>query len=588
MAAATGAIEQQRDADAAALLDRTPAHHRGWEYDHLRARLVRHDATWGVGSATGIASPVLGPSGQRLYAVLKDQTVAVLEASTGRLLRRSSIDVAATGNEQGGRMTLSGATRRYAGITSDRSLVVGDLDARASRQVVWPASGDHVHVAAWNKDGTHLAFRVHGELHFWDGDRAWPCPLDVGPVGKVAFSADGRRLAAVSRGQVSLMTIPDGLLLAKGRIADTGISAAFSPDGTVLAVGGFYRNVHLLDGTTLAPLRRLTGHRQEVYSLSWSPDGSRLASVCADGTVRVWDVEAGRSVAVLPGGLASADGGVGFTARGDGVWVAGNGLTRYPLSDPTVLRGHRSYVYNLAFSPDGRTLASGGSDGEIILWDPATGQSMHRLEPRVGIEALGFSRDSRLVAVMTRGTVRAWDVSTGELRPLAQPEERLVGFAAVVGHGFRGGHQVATSPDRRRVLVGMTDGEVLLLDHPEVLFPDRFSPPPIEMHMNVDPRRLDPSVTPLARLGGHVGQVYAVAWSPDGSRFATGADDATIRLWDAETLETVLVLRGHGQYVHALRFSPDGSMLASASGDGSVRLWDTKPLPERRASARPH
>ena len=82
-----------------------------------------------------------------------------------------------------------------------------------------------------------------------------------------------------------------------------------------------------------------------------------------------------------------------------------------------------------------------------------------------------------------------------------------------------------------------------------------------------------------------IGRVYAVAFSPDGTRVATGGDDGTIRVHDSTTGDELLVLRGHKAYVFALAFSPDGSTIASASGDNTARLWCTVPLRARVAVA---
>ena len=79
----------------------------------------------------------------------------------------------------------------------------------------------------------------------------------------------------------------------------------------------------------------------------------------------------------------------------------------------------------------------------------------------------------------------------------------------------------------------------------------------------------------VASIQAHASEVYCIAWSPDGTRIATGGNDTTIRLWNAETYELMLELRGHDLYVKAIAFSPDGSMIVSGSGDTSVRVWDS-------------
>jgi hypothetical protein len=85
----------------------------------------------------------------------------------------------------------------------------------------------------------------------------------------------------------------------------------------------------------------------------------------------------------------------------------------------------------------------------------------------------------------------------------------------------------------------------------------------------------------LAELCGHTDQIYAVVFSPDGSRIVSGSNDRTIRLWDAQTFDEIVQLTGHTDYVYSLAFSPEGRWLVSGSGDFTVRIWETDPLPVR-------
>ena len=97
---------------------------------------------------------------------------------------------------------------------------------------------------------------------------------------------------------------------------------------------------------------------------------------------------------------------------------------------------------------------------------------------------------------------------------------------------------------------------------------------------------LMPDVDGWTVLRGHSRAVYAVAWSPDGSRLFSGSEDTTLRVWDGDTYGEIVRLRGHTDYVYAIAVSPDGRRLASASTDGTVKLWDAAILTADEKSAR--
>ena len=199
-----------------------------------------------------------------------------------------------------------------------------------------------------------------------------------------------------------------------------------------------------------------------------------------------------------------------------------------------------STIIDIAFSRSGKTLASAGDDGTILIWDVATRSQLVRLAGDEGppgvVSSVAFSRDGELLASATEnGTVSLWNPQTGK------PLDSLEGHAAPVAG-------VAFSPRGTTLASAGADGLVVL--------------------WNAATRK------PLGELVGHSNGVTAVAFSPDGKSLASASDDNTIVIWDVETQAPRQTLTGHTDSVYAVTFSPDGETLASAGADNTVRLWD--------------
>ncbi|RYP38832.1 hypothetical protein DL768_010750 [Monosporascus sp. mg162] len=233
------------------------------------------------------------------------------------------------------------------------------------------------------------------------------------------------------------------------------------------------------------------------------------------------------TVAFSPNGktLASASG--DKTVR---LWDAATG------AQWQTLERHSSLVSAVAFSPNGKTLASASGDKTVRLWDVATGAQRQTLEGHSGwVNAVAFSPDGKMLASASSDvTVRLWDAATGAHR------QTLEGHSSWV-------RAVAFSPDGKTVTSASGDKTVRLWDAA--------------------------TGTHQQTLKGHSGYIRAVAFSPDGKMLASASDDKTVRFWDAATGAHRQTLEGHSDWVRAVAFSPDGKTLASASNDKTVRLW---------------
>ena len=319
--------------------------------------------------------------------------------------------------------------------------------------------------------------------------------------------------------------LPEGAIarLYKGALGRGDRAVAYSPDGTRLAVASSL-GIWLYDAHTGAETAlRFTEDMFWPHSVSFSPDGTILASGDWDGDVRLWDVASGQLKNTLQGP----------TGEGE--------------------------VRSVSFSPDGTTLASAGLDTTIRLWDVASGQLKNTLENtrtrsgRSHVHSVSFSPDGKTLATANKEEILLWDVDSGQLKNTLE------------GHKFQI-HSVLFSPDGKTLAT--TSGGYWNWDW--YWSWNRYSDLDLESG-DYTVRLWDVASGQLKSTLEHRSYVYSVLFSPDGATFVT-ANYETIRLWDAASGQLKSTLEHES--VHSVLFSPDGSILFSAGFDHAVRLWD--------------
>ena len=510
--------------------------------------------------------------------------------------------------------TLVSGSRRH-------NLVLWDLTTGEPLNTFIDEYQTGVNCVAFSPDGKTLAggYDYYGRLRLWEtatgkhirllsgmgGEEGGRLPFEhTGPVHDVTFSPDGKTLASAGyydRGtEVRLWDIATGkhlrLLLSEDGEMDAVRSLAFSPDGRTLAIGWGSGGISLSDTKTEALPQYLDWHdTRRVLSLAFSPDGALLASCGWDSTVRLWDVKTRKLLRTFIGhksGFSNGAFSVAFSP--DGKTVASSSKESVRLWNTKGEEQLRSVITHTTilgavFSPDGKTLASGNEDNTIRLWDTKSGKPLTTLIGHKGeVSNVAFSPDGNTLASMGDDTVRLWDARTGEhLRALPESKYYSMAFSPD-GETLATEHQSATvllwntkTSELRHTFTkekhwvnGMVfgpNGRLL------ALLQDK------DRNRSLWDTKADKLICSFTVPATKRNQ-WGVVFSPDGRMLATGMVDKTpigkrddiVWLWNTTTGEHIRTLTGHLSTITCVAFSPDGRMLASGSEDETVFLWNLK------------
>lgn len=289
---------------------------------------------------------------------------------------------------------------------------------------------------------------------------------------------------------------------AQGRL----LAVAFSPDGRTIAAGGLSGTIHLWDINTGAE-QKLSGHTTLIQSVVFSSDGQRLASVASywgnaiPGEVKVWDVITRQELLTLPIAKGTNATDISFSPdqRSVAIPLWNHKVQLVDLETKAVreLIGQGSSIKSVAFSPDGKTVVAGGSNGKIVAWDAATGNFTKTLSGHTGdVMSLSFHPDGkRLASAGWDHTLRVWDFTL----PADANPRVLSDHTGIV-------NDVEFSPDGTQLASASEDGGIMIWD--------------------------TKSWKSTATLRGHDSLVQSISFGPTGKTLASAARDGYVKVWD--------------------------------------------------------
>ena len=420
-------------------------------------------------------------------------------------------------------------------------------------------------------------------------------------TGPVAFSPDGKTLAigASNGADLRLWDANNGqeihrLIGHSRRISDL----AFSPDGRHLASSSYDRRVRMWDTASGLEIGTIIGHDSEVEGVAFGPYGELIATIDKEATLRIWDVAliAERTSAnsdpiefsewIFHQEMPAEATDVAYSPDGQRVaaFVPNNGIFVWAIASGEQLLeivGVSENKSDLVYSPDGNFLAGSSEDFGAGIWDVSTGEQVLFLPESSVINGVAFSQDGRTLATATKhGAVTLWDTET------RAPKLRILGRPT----GF---NYLALSPDGTQAAAGLSSSRTAIWDVGPLGSRELLT---VAAHDGkVYDAIYDPSGSLIASTGqdgslklwdAFTGQlrnsfpaqanaVHLPGFGPNGERVAAVNRMGGVTIWDVASGNEILSLRGDGSSLRTVDFSPDGSKIAAGGGEGLAFLWDS-------------
>jgi WD40 repeat protein len=542
-------VSTTRLVDETVLPESLEALHRAIVASHVRMTLTNHE--------TRVLSASFSPDGRQLATIGDDGTAILWEVATGEEMLR-----------------LPGTTNPSDFVSTQR--------------------------IAYSLDGNLLAVCDSNVIKIYDpatGNLIQTLSGLLSDSTAIAFSRDGKRIAAGSfDGTTILWNVTSGvpLLKMKGH-SDAVEGVTFSLDDNWLITAGGDATIKIWETATGNLSHEFSEFTGLIDSVTFNPDGTQFAFGTVDG-LHIWQLDFSTSkdettitsqeILAIPGsagGTFSPDG--SLLAAASGMAAGGNSIILRDARtgrELLTLSGHTGWVMGLAFSPDGKRLASTSLDGTVKIWRITPGTE------KLSVSGPGASYGTRVaynpngqefVTNGGDGTATIWNAETGEPRLIVRGHDLEV---LSVAYSSKGEYLATGSLDGSAIVWDAISGKMVftLIGHEFGVRDIAFSPDGnlvATSGFDGTAKVWDARTGTLVHeITGHDGLVLGVAFSPDGKVLATSSTDATAKIWDMQTGGLLFTLEEHQAGLPDITYSPDGAMLATGSGDGTAIIWDAE------------